>query len=134
MGFEISKLATDRTAEVVGTWTEDLGAGLKLLVAREGNARFTDEMRKAVKMRAGAGGLGELTAEAAAEIAVDVYARTILLGWEGLEENGKPVTYSVEEAKRLLEQYPDFFKLVQTQARRVDLFRAQKRKEAEGNS
>lgn len=34
--------------------------------------------------------------------------RCPILDWEGLEENGKELPYSVEDAKRILKAYPDF--------------------------
>jgi hypothetical protein len=134
MGFKIEKLATDASKELTGTWTEDLGDGLKLLVAREGNVKYNEEMRRAVKAKIGASGLGDASAEDMAEAAADVYSRCVLLGWEGLEEDGKTLEYSPETAKRLLKTYPDFFRIVQGQARRVDLFRTKRMLEAQGNS
>ena len=97
------------------------------------NLRYTDEMRKAVKRHAGASGLNELSTDLMNDLAIDLYAKCILLGWQGLEENGQPVTYSQENAKRLMTKYPDFFKIVQSQARDVELFRLSRREESAGN-
>jgi hypothetical protein len=44
-----------------------------------------------------------------ADLYAEVLAETILVGWgEGVLESGKPMVYSVEAAKKLLLDYPDF--------------------------
>jgi hypothetical protein len=47
----------------------------------------------------------ELSLEDAEELAVNS-AAVRLIGWEGIEENGKPVKFEKEEVKRILTQYP----------------------------
>lgn len=53
----------------------------------------------------------------------EVIAKTILLGWRGLEYQGQPIEYSLENAKMLL-QHHEFLELVMKHARRAELFRA----------
>lgn len=132
--FDVTRLATNREGEVNGTWTEDLGNGLRLQVAREGNVKYNAALREEVRKRTGAANLGDLQPDVAVDVAYELYSRFILVGWEGLVENGKTLVYSPEEAKRLFQQYPDFFNLVQAQARNVALFRIKKTSEALGNS
>ncbi len=47
----------------------------------------------------------ELSLEEAEELAVNS-AAVRLIGWEGLEENGKPIPFNKEEVVRVLTQYP----------------------------
>lgn len=43
------------------------------------------------------------------ELMCEVLAETVLIGWgKGFGDAGKPLTYSVEEAKRVLVEYPEF--------------------------
>lgn len=133
MSFDLGRLETDPKLEMHGSWTEDLG-GFKLLIARDNNPLAVAEMKRIAKERAGALGLAEITDEMKQDIIVAVTAKCYLLGWEGLEEDGKPLTYSVEQATRLLKKYPHFLRIVQGQAARLDLFRAKKTEQAAGNS
>jgi hypothetical protein len=52
-----------------------------------------------------------------------VYAETIVLGWEGVEdEHGNELSFSVENCKKLFDDLPDLFKDIQEQSQRVALF------------
>lgn len=43
------------------------------------------------------------------ELMCEVLAETVLIGWgKGFSDGGKPLVYSVEEAKRVLIEYPEF--------------------------
>lgn len=53
---------------------------------------------------------------------VQSYAESILVGWEGIEENDKPLPYTVENAIRLLNDN-DFFSDVHDAARLPETFR-----------
>lgn len=133
MGFDLKKIETDLALEVSGAWTQDLGSGLKLKVARFGNKNFNREITAAAKNRTDAFGNLELEDDVAGEVFAQILANTVLLDWEGLEEDGEPVPYSKEAAARILLQYPEFMRLVQAQAKRLDLFRTQRIEDAAGN-
>lgn len=133
MGFDLKKIETDLALEVSGAWTQDLGSGLKLKVARFGNKNFNREITAAAKNRTDAFGNLELEDDVAGEVFAQILANTVLLDWEGLEEDGEPVPYSKETAARILLQYPEFMRLVQAQAKRLDLFRTQRIEDAAGN-
>lgn len=53
-----------------------------------------------------------------------VYAETIVLGWENVEdENGKELPFTVENCVKLFEDLPDLFQDIQEQSQRAALFR-----------
>lgn len=103
-----------------------LGEGFVIRVARVGNknaARLFQELASApdVAMARRAGALTEVKER---EIMMEVYARTILVGWTGLTDDGKDVPYSPEKAKELL-AVPDFLRVVQDFAQTQENFRRQ---------
>lgn len=53
-----------------------------------------------------------------------VYAETVILDWENVEdEDGKPIPFNRENCIKLFEDLPDLFLDVQEQARKMALFR-----------
>lgn len=123
--------ATDEVAEVEGRW-QNLTRTARVLVARTGNTRYQELFRK--KLAEHELDLGSDTPESAKlseEILVDIMARTILLGWEGLTFQGREAPYSVEMAKTML-RVKDFRKRIQAIADSHELYRA-KSEEKQGN-
>ncbi len=125
--MRFSKFLTDPEAEEAGVWVE-AGDGLRLRVARTNNARYRRALAEAARPNRealrGPGG-----PELLDRILLDVFADTVLLGWEGLEdEEGKPLPYSRAVARQCLERSRDFRDLVGSLAERQEQFR---KKEAE---
>lgn len=53
-----------------------------------------------------------------------VYAETIVLGWENVEdESGKELPFTVENCVKIFEDLPDLFQDIQEQSQRAALFR-----------
>jgi hypothetical protein len=124
--------ATDEVAEVEGRW-QKIGKDAKVLVARTGNARYQKEFRKALERHEGDLGTGSEEADKLAEeILIEVMAKTILLGWEGLSYQGQTVEYSVDMAKTLL-RVKDFRKRVMAIADNLENFKIQA-EVAQGNA
>jgi len=97
-----SQYATDETLENSGTWFT-LGKGARVLVARAGNRQYSRALNKKVETHRAALDTGDDNADAVSdEIMADVMAETILLGWEGLSFKGEPMSYSRENARKLL--------------------------------
>lgn len=123
---------TDLTAETSGVWFE-LDEGTKLLIGREGNKAYAkmltslwDKNKRVLEAKNDA-------ADAKSEvIMVEVLAKTILLGWQGIEMDGAPLEYSVENAKRLL-AIKDFRRVVTEFAKDVEAYRVQDEAQALGN-
>ncbi len=114
---------TDTDKEIQGV-DVPLGEGFVIRVARVGNkraAKLFQELASAPDV-AMARRAGALTEEKEREIMMEVYSKTILVGWSGLTDNGKEVPYSPEKAKELL-AVPDFLRVVQDFAQTQENFR-----------
>lgn len=81
MGF--AKLAIDADLAANGV-TVDLGNGESVKVARAGNANFNKELRKVAKKYGNA--FQSLGDEKIEQLVMEVYCRTVLLGWNGYEK------------------------------------------------
>ena len=58
----------------------------------------------------------------------EVYAETVVLGWENVEdEKGDPLPFSTENCIKLFDDLPDLFKDIQEQSQRAALFREELR-------
>ena len=106
-----ASFATDEKLEVEGRWF-DLSKTAKVRVARSGNPQYVKMLRKKLdENRIDLDSQGDEANEIAEKLMVDVMADTILLGWEGLEFQGKPIEYSRLNS-RLLLKVKDFRKKI----------------------
>lgn len=104
MSFDIfTAFATDENLENNGT-TFPLGKGASVIVARAGNPAYAKLLNKLVEQsRVALDAEDEAAEELSKSIMIDVYAQTILLGWNNLSFKGEELgDYSVEKAKKLL--------------------------------
>jgi len=131
--MDIFKLyATDVERENKGTWVK-LGGKARIKVARVGNRAYVTLFQKLVEENAEALEAKDDAAEALADdMMAELYAKTILLDFEGMDEAGVPTAYSYEAAKRML-LVKDFRQLVKTKADAIENFRV-KQEEAQGNA
>ena len=133
MGFDIAKeFGTDESKEIEGVW-EDMGNGCRLLIAREGNPKYKKAFTRMTKPYRQQIRRETLSDEKAEEITIKIMAETILLNWEGLEEDGNPVEYSKAEAVRMLTKYRDFRNHVSELAGSISLFKQTEDEESEKN-
>jgi hypothetical protein len=132
--FKIETIKTNRDDELNGVWADDLPDGLRLKVARMGNDRYNQAVSKRAQSHLNA--VGEIDMDDESQVAelAEVYADTILMDWEGLEENGETVPCTRENRVRLMLEYPDFFRIVRRVSMQADLFRRAAQKEDQGNS
>jgi hypothetical protein len=122
--------ATDENLEVEGTWFEVGDA--KLLIARLGNKKYARKLSKLYERNRKLLDRKDDAADALSDkIMIEVLAETILLGWQGLEFQGKAFPYSKENAMKALE-IKDFRKSVMDLAGDESEFKAVKEEE-EGN-
>ena len=127
--MDISKeYATDEKKELEGVW-EDIGDGGRILIARTNNPKYEKLFTKLIKPHRGRLRRGNLSDELSKEITVKLLADTILLDWEGIEEDGESLQYSKPEAERLLKDYKDFRNMVSEMAGEIDLFRQEEEEE-----
>lgn len=106
-----SHFGTDPKKEIEGEWIE-IAEDASLLIARVGNPNFQKAYAKipaAIKklLDDDPGGDGKTNPYLAG-----VVARTVLLGWKGIADEGEKLNYSEDIAKDFLLKYPDFLNFV----------------------
>ena len=130
-----AQFATDPAKEIEGVWTDDLGGGLKLKIARLRNPNFrklyqrlTKPYERQIRNRT----LDDTTENG---ILAKCLAKTVLLGWENLKVSDEAVAYSEAEALKILSnpQLADFRDLVVDLANDAELFRIEHLEQAEKN-
>lgn len=124
------QFATDPRAEKEGVRFEigvnSKGETIAFQIARAGgqNTRYlkaVEAKTKPYRMQIQAGTLDN---ELAAKLMREVFAESVVIGWDGVEdENGQPLQYSPEAAATLFEQLPELYALLQEQAQNVALYR-----------
>lgn len=117
-----ASFATDEKKEVEGHWFP-LSKDAKVLVARAGNANYLKALRKKLEeSKLDLDSQDEAANEVAEGVIIEVMARTILVGWEGLSFKGKTMPYSAINAKTLL-QVKDFRRKVEAFSNTFDAFK-----------
>lgn len=109
-----------------GHWVEDIpnAPGLRLRVRGLSSRKVLGlhdlKIRKAPRTDKNAD--GSLKSEASLRITREVYAEAVLLEWDGITANGKPVPYSKEMAKKWLSDRSgdNFMRFVTYAANEVD--------------
>lgn len=106
----IATFTTDEKLEAEGKWFP-LSKTAKVLVARSGNDKYMSVLRQKMKEAQIDLSAGEEAEKLAEDVLIDVMAETLLLGWEGITQDGKPVPYSREQARTYL-RIKDFRKKI----------------------
>lgn len=124
--MDIKKFASDTKSEEQGVWVP-LDESTKLLIARTNNPRFQKALRRELKPHRQAIRMNALSDGIAEKVMNKVLADTILLGWEGMTENGKAMVYSKEAAEELFGRphLKDFRQFVIDSSENQELFRLQ---------
>ena len=130
--MDLKKLKTSDKLETEGVWV-DIDATTKLKIARFNNPSYKKIIQQKLKPYRSSLRAGTLPDAIMEKALLETISETILLGWEGLQENDADVPYSVEASKRFLTDYPDFRDLVTTLATEADLFRTEDIEAAEKN-
>ena len=123
----------DKAKSEDGTWV-DLEEGIRVKIARIGNLKYRKELEKLSRPRRRQIRRGTLSEEVAEQMLTEVMANTVLLDWEGIEENGKRLSYNPANAKRLLTEYPDFREMISDLAGEMETFKQEFDEESEKNS
>jgi len=123
------KFETDETLETEGILL-DYGDGVKIRIARAGGSnracvkafeRVHRKFRRQIQLET-------LSDEIGARLLREVYADTVVLGWEGVEDrDGNPLAFSRENCLKVLEDLPDLFRDIREAAENAALFRAELR-------
>lgn len=131
--MDIAKaFATNAKKENEGVWIPGPD-GAEFLIARMGNENFKKLSTELAKPHRRLIQLNRLDDKIVQEITAEVMARTILLGWKGVKEAGKPVEYSPETAKRWLLAYKDFAEFISGVAATQSLYQDELEEAAAGN-
>ncbi len=130
-----ARYATDPIKEIEGVWTDDLGGGLQLRIARLKNPNFRKLYQKLTKPYERQ--IRNRTLDDATENAIlaKCLAKTVLLDWKNMKVVGEVIPYSYEAALKILsdDTLGDFRDQVVDLANEVELFRAEQMEEAEKN-
>jgi hypothetical protein len=113
--MRFSEYLTDPALEEEGVWVRLRKGDGEVLVARAGNSKHEDLVRR-LRKKYGRGFRGEdLPPEVEEAIALEALSKTILLGWRGIEgpipgvhEEEGEVPYSHETARAALKLSRDF--------------------------
>jgi hypothetical protein len=108
------------------------GKPICIRIARAGGANKAFEKRMEIATKPIRRQLNNETADSAQLVKLlrKVYAETVVLGWENVEDrNGKPIEFTVENCIQLFTDLPDLFSDLQEQSRRAALFKAQVRED-----
>jgi len=99
----IDSVKTDIDKETNGVWV-DFAAGIQLKIARSRNLKYQEEIRRLLEPAVGEMRNEIITTEAFAALLLRVRAKTVLLDWKNIEENGVTVPYSVEKAIKYIKK------------------------------
>jgi len=114
--MKISSFATDLDLEENGVWV-DIGDGARLKLARIGNPAYTKLQRELAKPLRQQLRRNSVPQDKLLDIQLQLLSRTVLLDWEGLEDDkGKKIKYSTENAFQLMRDLKDFRRLVEETA------------------
>ena len=130
---DVKKLfGIDSTKEQEGV-VHEMGDGLKMRIARIGNPKYQKRFQAISKPHRRAIRRGTLADEVAEKLLIQCLSETIVLGWEGLEENGEEVPYSLENCIRILTAYPELRNYVNDIANELEGYQAEDDEEGAEN-
>jgi hypothetical protein len=124
--------ATDKKAEIEGI-EKDFGNGCFIKIARIGNSEYKKAFRKITKPYEKAIRRGNVSEDLADKFMIEALSKTIVLGWRGMQEDGKDVPYSVDECTRILTEYPDLREQIYEIANEMESFKIEDDEELEKN-
>jgi hypothetical protein len=131
---DINDIKTDINKEVEGVWV-DFASGIRLKIARARNPKYTELLQSLVEPIKLEVRNGKIDAEKFAEILFEVRAKTILLDWKNIEENGVEVPYSSEKAMEYFKnpELKDFYNFVIIISENADQYKKKLIEDAEKN-
>lgn len=124
------QFATDKNVErdgvVLSYGKNSKNKDINIRIARAGgaNIRYTKLLEAAIKPYRRQLQNETMDNGVAEDITMRVYAQSVVLGWEGVEdENGNDMKFTVENCMKLFKDLPDLWADIQSQATRAALFR-----------
>lgn len=117
------KFKTDEGLETKGVWL-DYGDGERILIARAGgsNRAFVRAMERVARKYPSTEHLSE---DVSRRILNEVYADTVVLGWQCIKgPDGADLPFNRENCVKLFEDLPELFREIREQSGRLAVFRA----------
>jgi len=127
----VKQFAVNEERAEQGVWIP-IGEDARLKVARANNPNFRRVFRKLITPYTAAIRSNSLPDDVDDQIMIRAIAETILVDWQGITENGEPIPYSVEKARKYLQHEP-FRELVMNFARDLSLYKEAMDEETEKN-
>lgn len=132
----INSIKTDLNKENEGAWV-DYVLGIRLKIARSRNPKYQELLRsitapKIIEIRE-----DKMELEDFNKLMAEVRAKTILLGWENIEDtDGKPIPYSSVKALEFFKnpELKDFYKFVVAVSENADQYKKELVEASEKNS
>jgi hypothetical protein len=124
---------TDKEKEKKGV-VKEIGEGAWVRIARIGNPDYERVLTAASKPYRLQIQRGTLDSKIQDKLYIEVIAKTVLLDWGGLTDNGKKLDYNHDNAVKMLTDYPDFLEFIVAEANRLENFKTQADENLEGNS
>jgi hypothetical protein len=121
---EFNDFKSDKKKSQDGVW-KPCGNG-RILIASTNSERYKEVMRRLLAPHEIGLALGTMDEQTSQDILIQALAEGVLLGWEGFTENGEAVTYTPENAFRLMKDAPLFRAFVEKEANNLDNFRFKK--------
>lgn len=121
--FDLFETSADM--EKSGVWLDFKDYG-KIKIARAGgeNFRYMKAFETAFRPHRKLIEMGAFPEDEARDLLIDVYASTVVLGWEGLKDkDGSDIKYSKADCAALLKRVPALFAFVQEKAGNFSNFR-----------
>lgn len=116
-----------------GVWI-DIGDGARIKVARAGNRAHAEVIRRLRRQYQATRRGGKAADDMLERLSVEAMAEAVLLDWQGVEEGGAAVPYSLESAQRMLTDYKDFRDMVAGFSTDMALFQEEEEAAAAKNS
>lgn len=96
----IERIKTDESKETSGVWVDYI-LGIRLKIARSRNPKYQEELRNLVDPKTKDIREEKLDVQVFADLLNTVRARTILLGWENIDDKGgNPIPFSIEQSEK----------------------------------
>lgn len=126
---------TDPTREQEGVWLDYGDFRVRVAHAGQGNKRYVAYAEKALRPVRRAMDAGALSNERSMAIMADIYAKTIIIDWQVLQEDktwkigiesedGSILPFTTENVELTLKNLPNLFSDIQGQASSIANFRA----------
>lgn len=131
---DINSIKTSVDKEENGVWV-DFAEGIQLKIARARNPKYQETLRNLIEPHKKDIRDDKLELEDIEVILLEIRAKTILLDWKNIEEDGKAVPYSVAKAMEYFKdpELKDFYVFVVTISENADQYKKDLIKDSEKN-